>query len=423
MKLITAVVAAGILLGMAGQQVAYAQLPTVFDLQLGEAMSFGEDLVVAQALSFERTLSEALGISDALDEEAVIAQISLERTLSETIGISDALANSFEDGSPETFSVSVGDTLTIQEGESVSKQAASSGSGSGSGGGGGAPGSGGKVARSVSDELSIEEKAKRDRDRMQEPPAEPRLEERSVTDGFGIEESVFLSGSIVPPAPPQLSASGGQQMFNMESAEAAVITFISSSSGTYGIAIEDEAGERVATVSGQMAEGENNARWTGADSKGEPVPDGTYTYFITANNDVGTRAPPGEGDGTIVVSGSPAVEAQAPVDWTLYAIIVPVAAAGGTGALLFSRRRNKLIVYLPAGATPVIDEIRERYPRAAIEEYVSPHDGGSELIKGVAIPDPKSSDEEWFGDIIKRAKELAGVDSINISHKGKVRPV
>jgi hypothetical protein len=403
MKPIIAILAAGILLGMTGQ-VAYAQLPTAFDVQLAEDMSLGDAIVVAQAVSFE---------------------------LTETIGLSDVLDQTLQPGTPQTHSRSINDAITIQEGESVSKQAASPGSGGGSGSGGG-PGNIGRVARSVSDGLSLDERIRaRHIEALQEPPEpapepvpEPKHEQRSIDESITAEESVFLSGSIVPPAAPQLIVSGGELAFNMESAEVAVITFVSSSTGNYRIAIVDDAGETAATLSGQMAIGENNARWPGTGTGGRPVPDGTYTYFITANNDVGTRTPPREGDGTIVVSGSPEVQFQgAPVDWTTFVIIMSVAAAGAAGAFLFSRRRSKLVVYLPAGATPVIDEIRERYPSATVEEYVTPHDGGTELIKGVAIPDPKPADQEWFSDIIQRAKELAGVDSINISHKGKVRPV
>lgn len=402
MKLITAVVAAGILLGMTGQ-VAYAQLPTAFDVQLAEDVSLGDAIVVAQAVSFE---------------------------LTETIGLSDVLDQSIQPGALQTHSRSIGDTITIQEGESVSRQAASPGSGSGSGSGGGS-GNAGRVVRSMSDGLSIEEgmrvrHAEAAPEQPPQPPEqqEPKQEQRSMEESIAVDERMFLSGSIVPPSAPQLIVSGGEMSFNMQSAEVAVITFVSSSSGNYRIAIVNDAGETVATLSGQMAAGENNARWAGNGPEGRPVPDGTYTYFITANNDVGTRTPPRGGDGTIVVSGAPEVQAQgAPADWTAFVIIVSVIAAGATGAFLFIRRRNKLVVYLPAGAAPVIDEIRERYPRAAVEEYVTPHDGGTELIKGVAIPGPKADDEEWFGDIIRRAKELAGVDSINISHKGKIRPV
>jgi hypothetical protein len=284
----------------------------------------------------------------------------------------------------------------------------------------------------VSDDLSLEERIRaRHVEAEPEPPQpapepvpEPKNEQRSMGESLAVDERVFLSGSIVPPSAPQLIVSGGQAAFNMESAQVAVITFVSSSTGNYRIAIANDAGETVATLSGQMAIGENNARWNGDGPAGQPVQDGTYTYFITANNDVGTRTPPRGGDGTIVVSGAPEAQSQgAAIDWTTFAIIVSVVAAGGAGAFLFSRRRNKLVVYLPAGAAPVIDEIRERYPGAAIEEYVTPHDGGTELIKGVAIPGPKADDQEWFSDIIRRAKELAGVDSINISHRGKVRPV
>lgn len=362
-------------------QVAYAQLPGTFDVQLGEDMSIGDAIDIAALLTLERSISETLSISDLLGD------------------------------SPDAYSRSIDDAITVQEGESVSKQAASSGSGSGNNG---------KVARSMSDELSFEEQM---RVRERSPRTDvPELAERRLAESIGVLDATFLSGSVVPPAPPQLSVSGGGQAFNMDSAEAAVITFLSSSSGTYRIAIDNADGEAVTTISGQMVAGENNARWDGTDSEGEFVTDGTYTYYITANNDVGTRTPPSEGDGTIIVSGAPVAQA-APADWMPYAVAVPVVAAVGAGAYLFSRRRNRLVVYLPPGASPVIDEIRTRYPRTIVQDYITPQEDGAKMVKGVAIPGPKESDEEWFDEIITRAKELAGVDSINVSHRGKVHAV
>ncbi|WP_415283205.1 FlgD immunoglobulin-like domain containing protein [Candidatus Nitrososphaera sp. FF02] len=366
---------------------AYAQAPSDIVLELGEDMSIGDAIELAPAIALELSISETLGITDLLEGSADVA---------------------------ESHNRSVGDSISIQDSESVSKTGSTSNNNNGA-----------EVDRSVSDGITLEERI-RARERSPEPEPEPvpqpASEERAIGDSIAVEERVFLSGSIVPPSAPQLSVSGGERVFNMDSAGATVITFISSSSGTYRIAIDNDAGERVASLSGQMVAGENNVRWTGNDSEGKPVPDGEYTYYITANNDVGTRTPPSEGDGTIAVSGSPTPKVPpAQADWTAYTIIIAVVAAVGTGAYLFSRRRSRITVYLPYGAAPVIDDIRERYPQAEVQEYLT--QGGTEMVKGVSIPEPKGQDREWLDDIITRAKELAGVDSINVSHNGKVRPV
>lgn len=385
--IVTLVVA--LLVFAAVQQVAYAQAPSDIELELGEDMSIGDAIELAPAIALELSISETLGITDLLESGAEVA---------------------------ESYNRSVGDSISIQDSQNVSRRAATTGN------------DGAEVDRSVSDGITLEERI-RARERSPEPepepvpqPPRPASEERALGDSIAVGEGVFLSGSIVPPSAPQLSVSGGERAFNMDSAGAAVITFISSSSGTYRIAIDNDAGERAASLSGQMAAGENNVRWTGNDSEGKPVPDGVYTYYITANNDVGTRTPPSGGDGTIAVSGSPTPKVPpAQADWAAYTIIIAVVAAVGTGAYLFSRRRSKITVYLPFGAAPVIDDIRERYPQAQVQEYLT--QGGTEMVKGVSIPEPRGQDREWLDDIITRAKELAGVDSINVSHNGKVRPV
>ena len=60
--------AVALIFGAAGQQVAYAQAPSDIELELGEGMSLGDAIEVAQALALERSLSETLGLSDDISE-------------------------------------------------------------------------------------------------------------------------------------------------------------------------------------------------------------------------------------------------------------------------------------------------------------------------------------------------------------------
>lgn len=77
------------------------------------------------------------------------------------------------------------------------------------------------------------------------------------------------------------------------------ISFASSEAGTYSIAIKNSAGTTVRTLAGDLASG---ATWDGSDSSNAVVPDGTFTYFITATDQAGNaRLAPATGDGTIIL--------------------------------------------------------------------------------------------------------------------------
>jgi hypothetical protein len=78
---------------------------------------------------------------------------------------------------------------------------------------------------------------------------------------------------------------------------------------------------------------------------------------------------------------------------------------------------------LPVAASDVIGEIQQKYPSATVEDFIEPGEGGSKLYKGVKIENPGEEDENWFTEVINKAKRLAGVDSVNVSYRGKVRAV
>jgi hypothetical protein len=256
----------------------------------------------------------------------------------------------------------------------------------------------------------------------------------AVKESLAVRERPLLSGAILPPAPPQLTVpGGGQQTFDSERDDSVEIAFHSSSAGTYKVDIKNAAGDAVATIAGTMVAGENQVNWTGVDSQGKAAPADTYTYYITAKNGMGVRSAPSGGDGKIVVrvagagAAAPAFPSRQDLEIPfieLLPIALPVAAAGGAGVFLVSRRmKKKLVLYLPPDAAPVIDDIRQRYPSATVEDYMSPGEQGSSRYMGVVIADSKESGDEWIMGIIAKAKELARVDSINVSYKGKMRSV
>ena len=61
--------------------------------------------------------------------------------------------------------------------------------------------------------------------------------------------------------------------------------------------------------------------------------------------------------------------------------------------------------------------MREKYPNLVVEDYVDPND--PTLFKGVTIKNSKDADEQWLTEMAEKAKNIAGVDSVNINYRGK----
>lgn len=249
----------------------------------------------------------------------------------------------------------------------------------------------------------------------------------SISNPIGITDEITVGGALTPrsapiitlqPGPPAvLSPNGDGVDDTME------IAFDSTVGGTYVFEIRDAQGEVASSLTGNLAAGRNTVTWDGKDSSGSVVSSGTYTYYISARNEGGARAPPSEGDGIIVVEGPSTFPIPLP-DLNYTAVIAAVAvAAAGTGVLLYMRRRKDLVLYLPAAASEVIDDIREKYPGVTVEDFIEPVEEGTKMYKGVRIENPGKNDENWFTEIINKAKKLAGVDSVNISYGGKVRTI
>lgn len=251
----------------------------------------------------------------------------------------------------------------------------------------------------------------------------------SLSNPIGFTDSIELSGALAPRAQPIISLQPGPSaVFSPDGDgvdDTVEITFDSTARGTYVFEIKDVQGNVASSVGGAMAAGRNSVTWNGKDLSGNVVSAGTYTYFISAQSEGGARAPPAEGDGIIVVEGPSTIPNLLPnVELNYMTLIAAIAvAAGGTALLLFMRRRKELVLYLPAAASEVIGEIREKYPSATVEDFIEQVEGGSKLYKGVKIENPCKDDESWFTEVINKAKKLAGVDSVNVSYRGKVRTV
>lgn len=232
-------------------------------------------------------------------------------------------------------------------------------------------------------------------------------------------DNIAVSGLVVPPSAPKISVTA-PPILQVTPDQSAEMTFHSTTSGTYSIAIKsDDGGHVVRTIDGKMSLGANSATWDGKDGQGNMAASGSYSYYIRAQSAGGVREPPAEGDGAIVVVGAPKTpgQVQLPTD-TSYWLILPIVAAAGAASFLFLRRKRPLTFYLPDEASAVIDDIRSRYPDAAVEDYVETTEEGVRRFKGVTIRSGKA-DDEWMEEIADRVKKLAGVDSLNVNYKGK----
>ncbi len=247
----------------------------------------------------------------------------------------------------------------------------------------------------------------------------------SLSNPIKIADEIAVSGVIGPrsapvvslqPGPPAVLSPDGDGM-----GDTVEIAFDSTVGGTYVFQIRNEQGDVASLLAGPMNAGRNSVIWDGKDESGNVVPPGTYTYYISARSEGGVREPPREGDGIIVVQPTSAIPAFLPE--LNYVTLIAAVAAGGTGLLLYLRRRKELVLYLPAAASDVIGEIKQKYPSATVEDFVEQADDGSKLYKGVKIEKPDEQDEGWFSEVINKAKRLAGVDSVNVSYRGKVRAV
>lgn len=243
----------------------------------------------------------------------------------------------------------------------------------------------------------------------------------STGDGLRVIDNIAILGLKVPPSASKISVTA-PPILQVTPDQGAEITFHSTTQGTYSITIKSNEGRHfVRTVDGKMSLGANSALWDGKDTQGNMAPAGSYLYYIRAQSVGGVREPPAEGDGTIVVIGGPKApgSVQFPVD-TSYLLILPIAGAAGAASFLFLRRKKPLTFYLPEEASAVIDDIRIRYPDAAVEDYVETMRDRVRRFKGVTIKSSQEADEDWLAEVAEKAKKLAGVDSLNVNYRGKM---
>jgi hypothetical protein len=273
-------------------------------------------------------------------------------------------------------------------------------------------------ARSVSDSLTLDEL-----DRPQALKKAVAATPVSIGSGVKITDWVSISGITGVPAAPRITVTSPAilQVIGDQSAD---MTFSSTAAGTYSILIKNDADDHISQrLRGPLQVGLNSVPWNGKDVSGHLLPAGQYAYYITAMGAGGTREPPPEGDGAIVIVGT---AGTTPLLGENLMLVITIAAGLGTcmvSILFISRRRKEqLTLYLPTQASPIIEEIRERYPDAGVADYIEPAEGGVGRYIGVTIRDRRDADvDAWLEAIAEKTKQIADVDAVNMSYHGKMR--
>lgn len=75
------------------------------------------------------------------------------------------------------------------------------------------------------------------------------------------------------------------------------------------------------------------------------------------------------------------------------------------------------IVYLPAEAAAVVEDVSQRYPNITVEDCVGFFHGKERRYKKVTIWS-QGIDSLWMDAVIAKTKELAGVDFVNVVSGG-----
>ena len=367
----------------------------------------------------EQTLSDALAVSDGgIEAKVVKGSVALSLPIRDNVTIGDSVSHGSPVSSVNKVTTNIEDSIKVDaitvwnragHGSSPTSSPSPSPNPTPTGQTGNpVPQKASRLTRSIVDAITMDDVFTK-----RGPIGAVMQEQLRVVD------NIAVSGLVVPPSPPKISVTAAP-ILQVTPDQSAEMTFHSTTSGTYSISIKsDDGGHVVRTIDGKMSLGANSATWDGNDGQGNMATAGSYSYYIRAQNAGGVREPPAEGDGAIVVVGGPKApgQVQLPTDMS-YWLILPIVAAAGVASFLFLRRRRPLTFYLPDEASPVIDDIRSRYPNAAVEDYVETTEEGVRRFKGVTIRSGKA-DDEWMEEIADRVKKLAGVDSLNVNYKGK----
>jgi hypothetical protein len=75
------------------------------------------------------------------------------------------------------------------------------------------------------------------------------------------------------------------------------------------------------------------------------------------------------------------------------------------------------ILYLPAEAKTVVEEVGQKYPNSTVEECIGFFHGMQRQYKKVTIWS-QGIDSLWLNAVVARAKELAGVEFVTLVSGG-----
>ncbi|HKU48578.1 MAG TPA: hypothetical protein VJP79_01385 [Nitrososphaera sp.] len=75
------------------------------------------------------------------------------------------------------------------------------------------------------------------------------------------------------------------------------------------------------------------------------------------------------------------------------------------------------ILYLPAEAMPVVEDVSQKYANSTVEECIGFFHGSQQVYKKVTIWS-QGIDSLWLNAVVARTKELAGVEFVTLVSGG-----
>lgn len=398
------------------------------DVQLSDNLSLDDSIMprMERAPRPPTEVRDGVGFGDTISGDTQRGSVHLSRNLSDSLSATDSASRVAS--APRQLTRDVSDSLRASDQASPARHAASS-----------PPQPSNPPAHqpqpAPSPNPGTQNPPVRNPPPSPPPAAVPHVFERSISDGLtlgdahdvrssphidlesnlAVRDYIAVSGLVVPPTAPTIAVTSPSQV-SLLPGEVADISFHSTTAGSYEVKITGSEGNVVANLKGRMSAGPNTVEWNGAvQSSGEQAPPGEYRYYITARSDGGVRQPPEAGDGRIAIIGTPkAIEPGGQID-PIYLIIIAAAVTGAAGFLFLFRREKPLVMYVPAAAAEVIDDIKRKFPGAVVEDYVEP--GGNDLYKGVTIKNAKGADDSWLDEIADRVKSITGSDSLEVRRR------
>ncbi len=189
------------------------------------------------------------------------------------------------------------------------------------------------------------------------------------------------------PEPPSPGETGdGPDPFDPESGRPLVLRFSLPSAAEVTAEVTDDLGRPVARLCDrtEMEAGTHTLEWSGRDSAGAAVPDGTYGYVVRARDGAGREGEPGAGRVTVFRGLTGEVRGRAAATGRRTDAAVRIRSAAGSSAALAGPDGAYVLPALAPGRQVVVFSARGHFPE---EREVEVPEGGEAALADVALTD------------------------------------